>query len=50
MYKVLRRDINSKETLFAGLAGLRGSISLILAQAVITEDEYGDATSQVFKV
>ncbi len=47
LYKVLRRDMNSKETLFAGLAGLRGSVSLILAQAVITEDKGGDSTSQV---
>lgn len=47
MYKVLGRDMNSKETLFAGLAGLRGSVSLILAQAVITEDKGGDSTSQV---
>lgn len=39
--------MNSKETLFAGLAGLRGSVSLILAQAVITEDKGGDSTSQV---
>ena len=47
LYKVLRRDMNSRETLFAGLAGLRGSVSLILAQAVITEDKGGDSTSQV---
>ena len=47
LYKVLGRDMNSKETLFAGLAGLRGSVSLILAQAVITEDKGGDSTSQV---
>lgn len=39
--------MNSKETLFAGLAGLRGSVSLILAQAVVTEDEGGDEVSQV---
>ena len=39
--------MNSKETLFAGLAGLRGSVSLILAQAVVTEDEGGDSESQV---
>ena len=40
--------MNSKETLFAGLAGLRGSVSLILAQAVVTEDDgAGDETSQV---
>lgn len=39
--------MNSRETLFAGLAGLRGSVSLILAQAVITEDKGGDSTSQV---
>lgn len=31
--------MNSRETLFAGLAGLRGSVSLILAQAVVTEDD-----------
>jgi len=49
LYKVLRRDMNSRETLFAGLAGLRGSVSLILAQAVITEDKGGDSTSQVGK-
>ena len=47
LYKVLQRDMNSKETLFAGLAGLRGSVSLILAQAVVTEDEGGDSESQV---
>ena len=47
LYKVLQTDMNSKETLFAGLAGLRGSVSLILAQAVITEDEGGNETSRV---
>ena len=47
LYKVLQRDMNSRETLFAGLAGLRGSVSLILAQAVVTEDEGGDSDSQV---
>ena len=39
--------MNSRETIFAGLAGLRGSVSLILAQAVVTEDEGGDESSQV---
>lgn len=41
--------MNSRETLFAGLAGLRGSVSLILAQAVVTEDgdEGSDSESQV---
>lgn len=40
--------MNSRETLFAGLAGLRGSVSLILAQAVVTEDKEGqDSTAQV---
>ena len=47
LYKVLQRDMNSRETLFAGLAGLRGSVSLILAQAVITEDEGGNETDRV---
>ena len=49
LYKVLKRDMNSRETLFAGLAGLRGSVSLILAQAVVTEDgdEGSDSESQV---
>ena len=43
--------MNSKETLFAGLAGLRGSVSLILAQAVITEDDgTGTQTSQVLRL
>ena len=38
LYKVTRRDLDFKDCLFAGLAGLRGSICLILAQAVVTED------------
>lgn len=37
LYLAVRRDLNMKETIFAGVAGLRGSVCLILAQAVVTE-------------
>ena len=31
------RDLSTKEVVFASIAGLRGSVSLIMAQAFVTE-------------
>ena len=41
MFKVFLGDISWRELLFATAAGLRGSVSLILAQAVVTDELAG---------
>ena len=39
MFKIFLGDMGWKETTFATAAGLRGSVSLILAQAVVTDEQ-----------
>ena len=39
MFKIFLGDMGWKETVFATAAGLRGSVSLILAQAVVTDEQ-----------
>ena len=41
MFKVFLGDISWRELVFATAAGLRGSVSLILAQAVVTDELAG---------
>ena len=41
MFKVFLGDISWRELTFATAAGLRGSVSLILAQAVVTDEQAG---------
>ena len=41
MFKIFLGDITWRELLFATAAGLRGSVSLILAQAVVTDQAAG---------
>lgn len=37
LFRLSRQDLSYKEILFATVAGLRGSVSLILAQAVVVD-------------
>ena len=37
LFRLSRQDLSYKEILFATVAGLRGSVSLILAQAVVAD-------------
>lgn len=41
------RDLSTREVVFASIAGLRGSISLIMAQAFVTESAAASADAQV---
>lgn len=41
------RDLSTREVVFASVAGLRGSISLIMAQAFVTESAAASADAQV---
>lgn len=41
MFKIFLGDITWRELVFATAAGLRGSVSLILAQAVVTDESAG---------
>ena len=41
------RDLSTREVVFASIAGLRGSISLIMAQAFVTESVTASADAQV---
>lgn len=54
MFKVFLGDISWRELLFATAAGLRGSVSLILAQAVVTDELAGrtgdNAVSHLFEM
>lgn len=41
MFRIFLGDLTWRELLFATSAGLRGSVSLILAQAVVTDAQAG---------
>ena len=43
MFRLTMGDVSLKEVIFATAAGLRGSVSLILAQAVVTDAQAGGA-------
>lgn len=40
LFRLSRQDLSMKETVFATVAGLRGSVSLILAQAVVVDPAF----------
>ena len=44
LFRLSRQDLSYKEILFATVAGLRGSVSLILAQAVVVDPALKAAT------
>ena len=40
LFRLSRQDLSMKEIVFATVAGLRGSVSLILAQAVVVDPSF----------
>ena len=44
MVRRLHTDLSSAEVVFSAIGGLRGAISLILAQMVVTEHRPGEAS------
>ena len=40
LFRLSRQDLSMKEIVFATVAGLRGSVSLILAQAVVVDPAF----------
>ncbi|KAL0021928.1 hypothetical protein WJX79_007439 [Trebouxia sp. C0005] len=49
LFKLLHRDLSTKEIVFASIAGLRGSVSLIMAQAFVTESSTTTADARMIK-
>ena len=40
LFRLSRQDLSMKEIVFATVAGLRGSVSLILAQAIVVDPSF----------
>ncbi|KAL0054880.1 hypothetical protein WJX82_003714 [Trebouxia sp. C0006] len=49
LFKLLHRDLSTKEVVFASIAGLRGSVSLIMAQAFVTESSTTTPDARMIK-
>ncbi|KAL0035986.1 hypothetical protein WJX77_010179 [Trebouxia sp. C0004] len=49
LFKLLHRDLSTKEVVFASIAGLRGSVSLIMAQAFVTESSTTTPEARMIK-